>query len=265
MSDSKPKFFQFHKELNLPVYIKIENVFLETAFFDLLTAMKFNEINADEFHKSSNSNLKSRVLSVEEAGFKVGAQLNRHLTDDRYGPETVTFVENHRLYRYKSQALVVYSFRSKEWHLGCFSNFGEKKNRFEAAMVLNRFLSWSLSNLGIVGFWGTPVEEGVVITRPMDSKGEAIFFDLKSMNLLTIDGVKKIKPGFKIIRLDSTLQNRNIQMRREELIGFLNTHSTFFDPEGLTVPVRQVIQELSLIATGILHPEKNFKPRTAQV
>ncbi|MFZ4713926.1 MAG: hypothetical protein ACOYL6_09455 [Bacteriovoracaceae bacterium] len=256
-----PKFYQYYKDQDIPVYLKVENTFLGVSFFNLLKSLHFGELTLEEYEKKKNQNKLSRTLIIEEASHRASQQINRTLVDDRYGPESVTTMSTHKVYRYKNQAVIIYSFLVREWHMGCYAEFASEQNIFEAKMVINRYLSWSLSMMGIAGFWGTPIGEGAVITRPIDSKGEALFFDLKNMQMFTIDGIKKIKPGFRIIRLDSTLVDRNVIMRREELVGFLSSHTVYIDPSGSSVPIRQVVQELSALAQGILHPTKSFKPR----
>ena len=98
--------------------------------------------------------------------------------------------------------------------------------------------------------------------KPIESKGEAVFIDVKALQMLSIDGVKKLRPHFKILRLDSTLHGRNIKMSTEELLSFLSSHCTYLDSSGLSVPVRQVIQTLSKMTEGLVHPEESFRPRT---
>jgi len=255
------KFFQYFKDQDVPIFIKVEGGFLGPQFYTLLKSMHFSELTFEEYEKKKNQSQLMRTLVVEEASHRARQQINRNLVDDRFGPESITTMATHKVYRYKDQAVIVYSYLVREWHMGCFSDFGSAENVFETKMIFNRYLSWAFSNIGIVGFWGTPVDEGMVITRPLDSKGEAIFVDLKKMQMFTIDGIKKMKAGFKIIRLDSTLIDRNVSMKREELLSFLHSHTVFLDPEGTSVPIRQVIQELSAWGQGILHPAKSFKPR----
>lgn len=257
------RYFQYYKEADYPVFVKLDNEFLNSDFFKLLKELHFTELNSDEVKARAHlfSHRFCRILHVTEASPKTSQLIRNNSTDDRFGPESFTDLATHRVYRYKNQALIVYSFRFKEWQMGCYSNFAEGDNFFEAKMVMGRFLGWSLSVLGIVGFWGVPVEEGVVVNKPIECKGEVVFFDVKRMVMLTIDGEKKIKSAFTIIRLDNTLLNRNIKMTKEELVGFLGSSTVYVDYQGLTISVRQVIQEIAHFAQGIVHPAINFRPR----
>ncbi len=259
-------YFQFAKELDLPIYIKVDFGTFDKKLATLLKELRFEELPKEK-HQTILDNLRkkahSRLLILEEATPIVARQIDSALETDRYGSEGITPKEGYRVYRFKGQALLVYSFSSLVWQLGCFADFGaEGKDCSEARTVINRFLSWALSPLGIVGFWAMPVEEGMVVFRNAESKGEAVFIDVMNQTLITQDGIKKIKGRFNILKLDSTLRGRNIRMSSEELMGFLTSHSSFFDYSGLSMAVRQMIHELSKQAQGLVHPRENFKPRT---
>jgi hypothetical protein len=146
--------------------------------------------------------------------------------------------------------------------LGCYANLAAKDNLLAARTIINRYLSWALSPLGILGLWGVVIDDGVVAQRSSDSKGEAVFIEMGKQRLLTVDGVKKISPKFKILRLDPTLHNRNIKMSNEEFVSFLFSHCTYFDYAGPSVPVRQLIQSMAKITEGLIHPQESFRPRT---
>jgi len=259
-------YFQFSKELALPIYIKVDFSIFDRKLGLLLKELRFEELPKDK-HQSILENIReknhARLLILQEATSVVARQIDSALETDKYGLEGITPKEGYRVYRFKGQALLVYSFSSVIWQLGCFSDFGaEGKGHFEARIILNRFLSWALSPLGIIGFWGVPVDEGIVVLRNFESKGEAVFADVMNKKLITQDSIIKMRGRFNILKLDSTLRGRNIRMNSEELMGFLTTHSSFFDYSGLSMGVRQMIHELSKQAQGLIHPRENFKPRT---
>jgi hypothetical protein len=100
------------------------------------------------------------------------------------------------------------------------------------------------------------------VLRRKEALGEAVFIDVREKRIFSIDGVTPMKSNFTILRLDSVLKDKNIPMSNEELISFLTVNSTFFDYQGLNVPIRQAIQSLVKVAKGIVHPRESFKPRT---
>ncbi len=262
---SKKIYFQYQKELNLPVYICIEPLAFEQRFSDFLSEIKFTKLSDKEeieAKKHIATHKHSRVLQIGEATAGVSRQIQMSTESDRYGLESIIPKDGYRVYRYKNIALMIYSFAAKEWQLGCYTNFGNKENLVHSRAVINRFLSWALSPLGILGIWGVKIDDGIVAQRLFDSKGEAIFIDINNQRILTVDGVKKMTPRFKVLRLDPTLKNRNIRMTNEEFLSFLYSHCSYFDYAGPTVPVRQLIQALAKISEGLVHPQESFRPRT---
>lgn len=266
---SKKAYFQYQKEMNLPVFVAVDQASMDPTLADFLNSMKFVKLSEKEEASALESIKKekhARVLSLTEASPVVARQIESTMESDRYGLESITPKAGYQVYRYKNVGLMVYSFQAKVWELGCFADFGSMKGTVEskmaARMILNRFLSWALVPFGILGLWGVTVDGGVVLQRARETKGEAVFVDVVGLRVLSLDGVKKMGARFKILRLDSTLRGRNVKMSSEELLSFLSAHASYFDMAGLSVPVRQMIQSLAKMSEGLLHPEESFRPRT---
>lgn len=262
---SKKTYFQYQKDLNLPIYISADLSTFDQSFADFLGKMKFVKLG-DKEEASALVELKknnlARMLHVTEASPLVAKQIHALMESDRYGAESITPKDGYRVYRHKDVGLMVYSFGVKEWKLGCYKDFGGASITYASRMVINRFLSWALVPHGIVGFWGVTVDDGMVAQKAADSKGEAVFVDVVHLRMITLDGVKKLRSHFKVLRLDPTLKGRNIKMKNEELLSFLSAHCTYMDSSGLSVPVRQMIQALSKMTEGLIHPQESFRPRT---
>lgn len=266
---AKKSYYQFQKEMNFPIYVAVDQGSFDPGLDGLLTTMKFVKLSEKEEGPALENMKKqknSRCLSLTEATPMVARQIESTMESDRYGQESITPKPGYQVYRYKNAGIIVYSFTAKVWELGCFSDFGSPKatpeNKMAARIILNRFLSWALAPHGVLGLWGVTVDEGVVLQRATESKGEAVFIDVVGLKVFSLDGVKKIGPRFKILRLDSTLKGRNVRMSSEELLSFVSAHCAYFDYTGLSVPVRQMIQLLSRMSEGLLHPEESFRPRT---
>jgi hypothetical protein len=262
---SKKTYFQYQKDLNLPIYLSVDLTTFENSFSDFLTKMKFHKLGDKEEAAALveiKKNNTARMLNISEATPMVAKQIQSTAESDRYGAESIIPKDGYRVYRYKDVGLMVYSFGVKEWQLGCYSDFGSSAVSFAAKMMINRFLSWALVPHGLVGLWGVTVDDGMVAQRPIDSKGEVVFIDVKGLRMISFDGIKKLRPHFKILRLDPTLKGRNIKMTSEELLSFLSAYCSYMDSSGLSVPVRQMIQALSKMTEGLVHPEESFRPRT---
>ncbi len=262
---SKKTYFQYQKELGLPIYLVVDLTIFEPSLADFLTKMRFTKLSdkeeQDALSQIRKNNL-SRLLQISEASPVVAKQIYNTIESDRYGEESIIPKEGYRVYRYKDMGLMVYSFSAKEWPLGCYKDFGSHAKFYQSRMIMNRFLSWALVPHGIIGLWGVTADDKIVAQRPVDSKGEVIFIDIKAQRMITVDGVKKLGPHFKILRLDPTLKGRNIKMGNEEFLSFLSTYCSFMDSSGLSVPVRQMLQVLSKMTEGMVHPQESFRPRT---
>lgn len=262
---SKKTYFQYQKDLNLPIYLSADLAQFEQSFGEFLGKMKFIKLGDKEEAVALaeiKKNNHARILHISEASPLVAKQIQSMMESDRYGMESIIPKDGYRVYRHKEVGLMVYSFGVKEWQLGCYKDFGAQAHTFASRMIINRFLSWALVPHGIVGLWGVTVDDGMVAQRAIDSKGEVVFIDVVGLRMITFDGVKKLRPHFKILRLDPMLKGRNIKMSSEELLSFLSAHCSYLDSSGLSVPVRQMIQALSKMTEGLVHPQESFRPRT---
>lgn len=258
-------YFQYFREHGLPVFVKVNLSDFDPSLYSFLVRHRFTELKGVEVAQAEqeiNKHQSARVLSLELAGLVTTRQIEAPTDSDRFGAESVVPRDGFKVYRYRDQALLMYAFSVKEWRMGVFHNFADKPNLLKANIVINRFLSLALTPLGYLGVWSVPVEEGIVVMRPNEGKGEAVFVDVLKRKVLSIDGIKSIKSRFQVMRLDPMLSNRNIRMSHEELLSFLTVHTTYFDYQGPSVPVRQLLQSFSRLCDGIIHPKESFKPRS---
>jgi hypothetical protein len=259
-------FFQFKKENDYPIYIKCQVQHFGPELLSFLKNMGFEKLSdteREEVEQNMDVIPDCRVLLLTEASPLVARQIDQPQETDQYGKESLIPKEGYKIYRYKSHAMVIYSYVSIEWQMACFSDFGVEEDQNQAyRTIINRYLSWSLAPMGIVGFWGVPVKEGIVVMKQEDSIGEAVFFDMNNGLLLSMDGIKKVSPRFKILRLENNLRVKNKRMSKEELMGFLSHHTTFMDNRGMTVPVRQMVQVLAQTVEGMIHPKESFNPKS---
>ncbi len=265
MKENNWTYFQYQKEQGLPVFVRAELSGFDASLSPFLKQMGFSEMENQEslaLESTLDTRFEGNLLTLKIAGPSVSRQINQVAEGDRYGSECITPKEGYKVYRFKSKALLVYSFGVSQWEMGCLSDFGDEAAFSDYRCIMNRYLSWALVAEGIVGFWGVPVEEGMVVLRRKESQSEAVFIDVRENRIFSIDGVTPLKSNFTILRLDSVLKDKNVPMNKEELISFLSVNSTFFDYQGLNVPIRQAIQSLAKVVSGIVHPRESFKPRT---
>lgn len=258
-------YYQYHRDQKYPLYLKVQVNQFDPNLPNLLKQLQFSILDEDEVKKLDEvfeSEPHARMLTIKLATNRVARHVDFAVESDRYGFESVMPKDGYRLYRYKGMGLMVYSFVMPYWELGVHSKFGAEEELFVTRMMINRFLAWGLFPFHVVGVWGVPVDEGIVVLRPKESKGEAVFIDLKDYKVLSEDGASSFPSRFKVLRLDSTLRDRNISMNDGQLSSFLASQTTFMDSSGLNIPVRQMIKTLSQLAEGIVHPRDLFRPRT---
>ncbi len=258
-------FFQYMPEANLPVYLRINVNQFNGDFLTLLNQMQFKEVVKSDNHKvikALESTPHARVLNIKEATPAVAKQIGEAHDSDTYGLESVSKGRGYRIYRFKGEAMMIYSDRATEWEMGCFFDFGSIDQSQKYTMILNRYLTFALAPLGVIGFWGVPVDEGIVVMNARASKGEAVFVDIRERRVLAADGLEKIKGRFKVLRLDPILKNKNVRMTGPELLSFLSVNTSYLDIEGLNRSIRQMIQTISVMLEGVIYPAESFKPRT---
>jgi hypothetical protein len=263
-TNDKYMYFQFNKKLGLPVYARLHPTDFDPDIVSFLRVMRFDELTEKEGElvvQKLDETPNARLLTINEASLLVARQIASARESDKYGPESIVMKSGYNVYRYKNVAMIVHSVASPEWRMGCFPDFGNVDMEYQYRMVINRFLAWALAPLGIIGFWGTPVDEGVVIQRSFETRGEAVFFDVKERSFISQDGQKKMRYSFQIIKLDSNLANTSIELRFENLLSFLTVNTTYLGSLGLPTLVRQLIQTLCRVAQGQVYPKENFRPR----
>ncbi|MDC1175478.1 hypothetical protein OAT67_08770, partial [Bacteriovoracaceae bacterium] len=248
-----------------PIFLRFQASEFNHEVNDLLTKMKFSQMGEKEASDVTNVIKKEefgRLLTLKPANFTVLQQIKSVSESDRYGKESIVPKDGYKVYRYKEMGLMVYSMGVSEWEMGVSPFFGKTEFSAEFFTVINRYLSWCLAPFGVIGFWGVPVEDGVVVLKQKEAKGEVIYLDIRERKILSFDGVESMNFRFKILRLDKSLKNRNIRMGSEELLSFLSVHTSFFDCYGHSNIIRQVLQTISRITEGSIYPYDSYKPRT---
>lgn len=258
MSESKFSYYQFQKELGYQTYLRFEDLEFETQQGEVLSIIGFDKVDRDDVKKINFDPRKTKVLKVVKASPSVASQISKpSFLTDKYGPESVSQMGRYELYRYKNVGMMVFNENTGLWELGLKSTSNQEALR----VIFTRFLSFALAQIGVIGFWGVPVDEGFVVMSPKSANFEALFVDVKKNVLITYDGVKNIDYGMQILRLDSTLNNEARPMGKEALISFLSMNTNYLSQYGLTIQLKDSLYALCKIADAYIYPEENFKPR----
>lgn len=262
---TKYMYFQYLKGTELPVYLKIELGEGLGELVDFVASFGFyslSDAEAEVAQTQLRSHFEARVLTISQASNGLERQIQQGVESDRFGAESLTPRKGYKVYRYKGVALMVYSIAAKEWTMGAVSSACTEEFKNAWRMIFNRYLGWALAPLGYVGFFGVPVEEGCLILKARESLGECVFIDVMRARVLSLDGEQMLGPKFNFIRLGATLKGRAVKMTKEDLFSFLCLSTSYFDYDGLPVPVRQMIQVLARTVGGVVESRETFNPRT---
>lgn len=258
--ENKAIYYHYTGVENIPVYLRFESSPLEAVVKDLLIEVGFTHIDSDEFKTHKIDKTGTRILNIVEATARVARQIGVYRESDPYGNESFNPLGGYDVYRYKGMAMMVMGHANTQWHLGVL-NIEHEKSYEVLKQVLNRYLGYALAPFGIVGLWGVPVDEGLVVMTSKASKGEAVFIDWKKQSMITQEGPKTIDPFMQVLRLDPVLKGTSVGMKAEELVSYLSTHTTYLSHRGLHRKLKEQLLNMGGELQGIVYPQENFKHR----
>lgn len=262
-NEEKFKYFQFHKDLNYSIFLKIEDNLFNDSSLKLFTELGFDEIDYKLFSSMPVKAGITKLLKINKAGHRAARQISSAFIGfEKYGNENLSSQGSYSVYRYKSLGMMIFSDTSYEWELGLVDF---EKNMQGLKVVLNRFLSLALKNLSVLSFWAIPVDEGFVIMNQAQSLGEAIFIDIKNNKMLTQDGSKDLPVFLNILKLDSSLRQESRVMSREELLSLLSTKLCYISQTGvIDYRLKDSLFSLLDFSQGLHYPEDNFQARSIE-
>ena len=249
------KWFVFLKELGLPVYIRCNVDEFLPEFVPFLASLHFTELPKEEVggaRRLIELGGGAKVLEMRPANAVVTKQINSTVPNDVYGSESIVPRDGYKVYRYKKTAIVLYSFGTGEWAAGCFRDFGSGENRTAYRCVINRYLSWALAPMGIVGFWGRKSQAGIEVLKQGESLAEVVFVDIQNGRLVASDGIETIRSDCRIVRYDAATGGSQMKMDKIQLTSFLIQYTSYFDYAGPSVPVRQAVREIAWRLEGVV-------------
>ncbi len=257
-------YYQYSKKLNYPIYIRSKtDIFPQLSRY--LSEIGFSEITSENDINNILSNIDNipyaRILTINEATPLIVKQIDEAYESDLYGSESILDYMNHKLYRFKKHAIMIYSSTAPEWKMSSLNIWEDEDKIMACRTIITRYLSWALAPFEVCGFWGVHVDDGIVAMKQNRSNGESIFIDLSKNSILSYDGIVSINPRFQIIRLDKNINGKSTKMGKEEFLSFLFTHCTYFDYLSPPIYIQKVIQKLITVADGVWHPKSNFRPR----
>ncbi len=241
-------YFQYRKNHQYPVFLRIQTADLNPKFSHLFQEMGFAQLADTESKKISLQKAHTRILSIQHASPRVQMQIN--VSDlDRYGNEVLSLQQGLPVYCYRKVGLMAFPMGKTLWDLAIHQDISTTEQMVGFRAILVRYLAQSLSEMGVLCYWGTMREDHVLIMKQTQSFGEAVLIDLAKKVIFSNGGELKIGSSLKIIRKDKDVRVA-AAMGREELISFLSVSTCLLSFSGLTPSMRKSIYDLSLNSTA---------------
>jgi hypothetical protein len=259
----KIAYFQFSKSQKYPFFVRVNGEELVANASTTMEKLGFVKSDETQYRKHLVAKTPFKLVNLSEASHQLGQKIGVHLSElDQFGAESVTPGENYEVYRYRGHGLLVFSLTQSVWEMGISVDFSRDAQVRVFKIMLSRAMGLALGTMGVISFWGVPVDEGFVVMKQTEAQSECIFLDLKHRKFLTIEGEKKITAETIIIRLDREMKGESRRISREEAYSFLSTHANYFSYRGINPQLRENIFAVANTLTVQRLPFENFKPRT---
>lgn len=254
-------YYQFYRELDYPIFIKFEDPSIESKLVSTIEVLGFNKIDNKVLKDIKIDKSTTRVLVVKEATHRVARQIVRpHKGLESFGQEDISPYGNYDVYRYINAAIMMMGHNEYFWEMA-ICNIDDKLNEIKVAFT--RYLGLALSSLEIVGFWGKPLKNGFVVTKPKDSNYESFFIDCHKGVLLTSDGIFPLNKNLLITRTDETLNGPAYKMSKESLLSFLCHNTVYFSYLGLDFKVKRAVFEFVKYTHGQVAAKSILETRSS--
>ena len=257
MSTNDFSYYKFRKDLDYQIYLRFEDFDFESKLVETLELMGFEKIERDEVKKIAFYKDNTRVLKVTKAAARIHRKMDGQGLLKINEQECFQAMGLYDIYMYKNVAMMVLGEHNPLWELGIKAT----EDSFALRVVFTRFLSMALASQGVIGFWGTPVDQGFVMMNQSESNSESVFIDIEKGHYMTFEGVNTIPVDLQILRLSPTLKDEALKMPKESLYSFLSIKSVLPLRRNKPEKYLQSLYELTQVATGFDYPEMNFKSR----
>lgn len=237
-------YYQYRKIHQYPIYVRVSADEINPKFQHLLGEMGFSLLNDVEVKKIALTKAHSRILTVQSAGPRVERQIMGSDLLDKYGVENLTIMSGMPIYIYRRVALLAMPMHRNLWDLAVSSEIAHTDQLVGLRIVLARFLSMALSDMGVLCYWGTVKDGAVILMKQAQSFGESVLIDFDKKTIFSQGGEMRFGNALRLIRRDVEGKH-SPHMGREDLISFLSVHSCLLSFSGITPAMKRSIYALS--------------------
>jgi len=255
MENIKWLYFQFRKTHNYPVYLRFRQEELNPKYLHLLNELGFSELTDIETKKISLAKSHTRMLTVQGASARMQLQINGSDLLDKFGLESLTIQGSTPVYTYRTVGIMVSPQQKPLWDLALHHTISQTEQMIGLRIVLVRFLSLALADLGVLCYWGTVKDETVIVMKQNQSFGEAVIIDLNKRTIFSNGGEMRLGAHLKILRKDKDSKS-HVVMSREELISFLSVSTCLMSFNGISTSMKRAVMSLSSISSAAYAPNE---------
>lgn len=249
METTKWNYFQYRKVHDYPIFVRFKQDELNQKFIHLLNEIGFSLLSEAESKKIQLHRLHTKVLTIQNASARLQQQISGSDILDKYGLESLSLQQGLPVYTYRRVGIMGVPSSKTLWDLAIHPEMNHTEQMVGLRVILVRFLAQSLSEMGVLSYWGTIKDDTVIIMKQATSFGEAVLIDVNKKVIFSNGGEIKLGSSLKIIRKDKEVPHSSM-MSREDLIGFLSVSTCLLSFNGITPSMKKAIYELSSQASG---------------
>jgi len=159
-------YFQFSKSQKYPFFVRVNGEELVGNASNTLEKLGFVKSDEVQYRKHLVAKTPFKLLNLSEASHQLGQKIGVHSSElDHFGAESVTPGENYEVYRYRGHGLLVFSLSQSVWEMGITVDFSRDSHVRVFKIMLSRVMGLALGTMGVISFWGVPVDEGFVVMK----------------------------------------------------------------------------------------------------
>lgn len=249
MSTIKWTYYQFKKKHQYPVYVRLHPEVELSKLTQVLGEVGFDLLTDAEVRNISLQKAGVKLLTVQEASGKILSQLQTSDSLDQYGLESLSIHGGVSVYTHRKVAVMMTPSGKPLWDMALVTTNHSSEHMMGMRVVMTRYLSLALAPFGVISYWGTSKDDGVIIMKQNQSHGESVFIDHKKKLIFSFHGESQFNHGLHIHRLD---QNKKVglNLTKEELMSFLSVSTCLMSFTGLSVEMKKSIVDLCMSSTA---------------
>jgi hypothetical protein len=249
METVKWNYFQFRKNHEYLVYIRIQQEELKSKFSHIYNELGFTLLSDAESKKIPIHKSQTKILTIQPASSRLEQVINGSDLMDKYGAESLAIQAGMPTYTFRKVGMIGFPAHRNLWDLALNSDLTHTDQMIGLRIMLIRFIAQALSDQGVLCYWGIVKDESVIIMKQAQSFGESVIIDVNKRVIFSFGGELKLTSSLKIIRRDKEMKTAAV-MTREDLIGFLSVSTCLLSFTSMSATMKKAIYDLSLSSSG---------------